>query len=129
MVYILVSTMIKGVSVPGYASLMCVVLFLGSIQLISIGVLGEYLGRVSEEVKKRPVYVVSTIKGKLSNRLLEGYQKVGSGIYFNDKHTTKASASASVSESANDSASASAASAGSQATDSAAANASARTEK
>lgn len=127
MVYILVSTMIKGVSVPGYASLMCVVLFLGSIQLISIGVLGEYLGRVSEEVKKRPVYVVSTIKGKLSNRLLEGYQKVGSGIYFNDKHTTKASASASVSASANDSASA--ASAGSQAQDSAAANAPAKTEK
>ncbi len=127
MVYILVSTMIKGVSVPGYASLMCVVLFLGSIQLISIGVLGEYLGRVSEEVKKRPVYVVSTIKGKLSNRLLEGYQKVGSGIYFNDKHTTKASASASVSASANDSASA--ASASSQAPDSAAANAPAKTEK
>lgn len=122
MVYILVSTMIKGVSVPGYASLMCVVLFLGSIQLISIGVLGEYLGRVSEEVKKRPVYVVSTIKGKLSNRLLEGYQKVGSGIYFNDKHTTKASDSASA-------ASASAASAGSQAPDSAAANAPAKTEK
>ena len=120
MVYILVSTMIKGVSVPGYASLMCVVLFLGSIQLISIGVLGEYLGRVSEEVKKRPVYVVSTIKGKLSNRLLEGYQKVGSGIYFNDKHTTKASASASVSASASDSVSASAASASSQAPDSAA---------
>lgn len=134
MVYILVSTMIKGVSVPGYASLMCVVLFLGSIQLISIGVLGEYLGRVSEEVKKRPVYVVSTIKGKLSNRLLEGYQKVGSGIYFNDKHTSKASASASVSASANDSASASAASAsaasaGSQSPDSAAANAPAKTEK
>ena len=126
MVYILVSTMIKGVSVPGYASLMCVVLFLGSIQLISIGVLGEYLGRVSEEVKKRPVYVVSTIKGKLSNRLLEGYQKVGSGIYFNDKHTTKASASASVSASANDSASASAASASSQDPDSAAP---AKTEK
>ena len=134
MVYILVSTMIKGVSVPGYASLMCVVLFLGSIQLISIGVLGEYLGRVSEEVKKRPVYVVSTIKGKLSNRLLEGYQKVGSGIYFNDKHTTKDSASASVLASANDSvsasaASASAASASSQDPDSAAANAPARTEK
>ena len=127
MVYILVSTMIKGVSVPGYASLMCVVLFLGSIQLISIGVLGEYLGRVSEEVKKRPVYVVSTIKGKLSNRLLDGYQKIGSGIYFNDKHTTKASASASVSASASDSASA--ASAGSQSPDSAAANAPAKTEK
>ena len=129
MIYILISTMIRGVSVPGYASLMCVVLFLGSIQLISIGVLGEYLGRVSEEVKKRPVYVVSTIKGKLSNRLLEGYQKVGSGIYFNDKHTTKASASARVSASVSDSASASAASASAQAPDSAAANAPAKTEK
>ena len=138
MIYILISTMIRGVSVPGYASLMCVVLFLGSIQLISIGVLGEYLGRVSEEVKKRPVYVVSTVKGKLSNRLLEGYQKVGSGIYFNDKHTTKASASASVSASASANtsatpesaqASASAASASAQIPDSAAANAPAKTEK
>lgn len=138
MIYILISTMIRGVSVPGYASLMCVVLFLGSIQLISIGVLGEYLGRVSEEVKKRPVYVVSTIKGKLSNRLLEGYQKVGSGIYFNDKHTTKASASESVSASASANtsatpesaqASASAAYASAQTTDSAAANAPAKTEK
>ena len=85
MVYILISTMIRGVNVPGYASLMCVVLFLGSIQLISIGILGEYLGRVSEEVKHRPVYVVSTIKGNLSNRLIKGYQRLGSGIYFNDK--------------------------------------------
>ena len=59
MAYILLETLIFGVKVPGYASLMCVVLFLGSIQLISIGVLGEYLGRVSEEVKRRPVYVVS----------------------------------------------------------------------
>ena len=84
MTYIFFSTMIKGVDVPGYASLMCVVLFLGSIQLISIGVLGEYLGRVSEEVKNRPVYVVSTIKGNLSNRLIKGYQRLGSGIYFNE---------------------------------------------
>ena len=38
---------------------------------------------MSEEVKKRPVYVVSTIKGPLSNRLFEGYQRASSGIYFN----------------------------------------------
>lgn len=83
MCYIVIETLVNGVSVPGYASTMCVVLFLGSIQLISIGVLGEYLGRMSEEVKKRPVYVVSTIKGPLSNRLFEGYQRASSGIYFN----------------------------------------------
>lgn len=85
MAYILLETLIFGVKVPGYASLMCVVLFLGSIQLISIGVLGEYLGRVSEEVKRRPVYVVSKIEGNLSNRLNEGYNRVNSGIYFNDR--------------------------------------------
>lgn len=85
MAYIIFETIFLGVKVPGYASLMCVILFLGSIQLISIGVLGEYLGRVSEEVKKRPVYVVSTIKGQLSNRLFEGYNRAASGIYFNDK--------------------------------------------
>lgn len=104
MAYILFETLIFGVKVPGYASLMCVVLFLGSIQLISIGVLGEYLGRVSEEVKRRPVYVVSKIEGNLSNRLNEGYNRVNSGIYFNDRarntvttnstHTKSESASA-----------------------------------
>lgn len=103
MIYIIISTMIKGVSVPGYASLMCVVLFLGSIQLISIGVIGEYLGRVSEEVKKRPVYVVSNIKGNLSNRLYNSsgmdqcngvVNVAGSGIYFYDHNTISKSTSA-----------------------------------
>lgn len=94
MIYIMISTMIRGVNVPGYASLMCVVLFLGSIQLISIGVLGEYLGRVSEEVKRRPVYVVSTVKGGLSNRLIEGCRRTGSGIYFNEHKSDTAAATA-----------------------------------
>ena len=85
MVYIIIGTLVNGIDVPGYASIMCVVLFLGSIQLISIGVIGEYLGRVSEEVKHRPVYVVSTIKGQLSNRLIQGYQRASSGIYFNER--------------------------------------------
>lgn len=92
---IIFKTLIFGSNVPGYASLMCVVLFLGSVQLISIGVLGEYLGRVSEEVKHRPVYVVSKIEGKLSNRLNEGYNRVSSGIYFNDKQHCAASSTAS----------------------------------
>lgn len=45
-------------SIPGYASLMVVVLFLGGVQLFSIGVLGEYIGRVYRESKDRPLYVV-----------------------------------------------------------------------
>ncbi|MBC7940452.1 MAG: hypothetical protein H7Z19_11910 [Chitinophagaceae bacterium] len=56
--WILVKTLIFGVDVPGYASLLTAVLLLGGIQLLSIGVLGEYLGRVYSESKQRPLYVV-----------------------------------------------------------------------
>ena len=46
-------------SVPGYTSLMVVVLFFGGIQLLSIGLLGEYVGRIYRESKERPLYVVA----------------------------------------------------------------------
>ncbi|MGF1575692.1 MAG: glycosyltransferase family 2 protein [Cyanophyceae cyanobacterium] len=55
---LIVWTLVYGVAVPGYASLMVVVLFLGGIQLISLGVMGEYLGRIFEETKHRPLYLV-----------------------------------------------------------------------
>ncbi len=51
-------TLLYGIDVPGYASLMVVVLFLGGVQLLSLGVLGEYLGRVFVEVKGRPLYLI-----------------------------------------------------------------------
>ncbi len=53
-----------GIDMPGYASLMSVILFLGGMQLISIGVLGEYLGRMFLEVKQRPVFVIEGVYGQ-----------------------------------------------------------------
>jgi len=55
---LLVRTLIFGNPVAGYASLMAVVLFMGGVQLITLGVLGEYLGRVFNEIKNRPLYLV-----------------------------------------------------------------------
>ncbi len=47
-----------GVDVPGYASIMTVMLFLGGIQLLSFGIMGEYLARLFIEVKQRPIYII-----------------------------------------------------------------------
>lgn len=55
---IVVKVLIQGVDVPGYASLLVVVTFLGGLQLTGIGVIGEYLGRTYIESKRRPLYVV-----------------------------------------------------------------------
>lgn len=57
-IYIVVRTLVYGVDVPGYASLLVAVLFMGSLQLISVGVLGEYIGRIYMETKNRPLYLI-----------------------------------------------------------------------
>ena len=56
--WIIIRVFLRGVDVPGYASLLTAVLFLGGIQLIGIGVLGEYIGRTYQESKNRPIYIV-----------------------------------------------------------------------
>lgn len=61
--WFLVKTLIWGVDVPGFPSLLISVLLLGGIQLISLGVIGEYVGRVYEEVKGRPLYIVANRVG------------------------------------------------------------------
>lgn len=59
--YIAIRTLVTGVEMPGYASLLVAVLFLGGIQLIGIGVLGEYIGRIYVEAKNRPHYFIRAI--------------------------------------------------------------------
>lgn len=55
---IIVSTIVLGNPVPGYPSLLVAVLFLGGLQLLTLGIMGEYLGRVFNESKQRPLYFV-----------------------------------------------------------------------
>lgn len=64
---VVVSTLVSGTDLPGYPSLFCAILFLGGVQLIGIGVLGEYIGRIYSEVKQRPIYIVRSRIGFASD--------------------------------------------------------------
>ena len=57
-VYLIIRTIFVGVDVPGYASIMVVTLILNGVILISLGVTGEYIGRIYQESKGRPLYIV-----------------------------------------------------------------------
>lgn len=62
-VYIVIRTVVLGNQVPGYASLFVAITFFGSVQLISIGLLGEYIGRIYMETKQRPAYLIRKTYG------------------------------------------------------------------
>lgn len=62
MCYIMAKTIIVGEPVQGFPTLITVILFIGGVQLISIGILGEYIGRIFYETKKRPPYIISEIE-------------------------------------------------------------------
>lgn len=61
--YIITKTLIFGVDVPGFATIVVAIMFFGGIQLLSIGILGEYLARVFNEVKHRPLYIIESKHG------------------------------------------------------------------
>jgi len=56
--FLILRTLVFGADVPGYASIMVAVLFMGGINLTTLGIIGEYLGRTYTEVKRRPLYIV-----------------------------------------------------------------------
>lgn len=61
--YLVIRTVLFGIDVPGYASLMVIMLFLGGMQFMTLGIIGEYVGRIFEEVKGRPLYLVRDLHG------------------------------------------------------------------
>ena len=58
-IYFIVRSLIFGVDVPGFPSLIVSIMFFAGVQLVSLGIIGEYLARIYEEVKARPLYVVA----------------------------------------------------------------------
>ena len=59
--YLVIRTLVYGADVPGYASIVVIMLFLGGVQLLCIGLIGEYLGRLYIEAKGRPLYIVADV--------------------------------------------------------------------
>jgi glycosyltransferase involved in cell wall biosynthesis len=58
---VIIQKLTAGIDVPGYATIIVLILFLGSMQLICIGIIGEYVGRTFEQSKNRPIYIPKEI--------------------------------------------------------------------
>ena len=62
--WVVIDDLVWGIEVPGYATIVVGMMFLSGIQLLSIGILAEYVGRIYEEVKQRPAYLISEREGR-----------------------------------------------------------------
>ena len=67
-IFMVLKVLIYGIDVPGYASVIVAVTLLGGLQLIGIGILGEYLGRSYIESKRRPIYLIRRVYGKAGQK-------------------------------------------------------------
>ena len=75
--FIIFRTLVVGNPVAGYPSVMVTILFLGAVQLIAIGIIGEYLGRMFDEIKQRPLYVLRSYEpSKSSSRKFEALSSI-----------------------------------------------------
>lgn len=63
LIFVITKTLFFGEEIQGYPTLLCVMLILGGCQLLAIGIIGEYIGRIFNETKNRPVYLVDTYNG------------------------------------------------------------------
>lgn len=64
LIFVVVKYLIYGESVQGYPTIICLILFLGGVQLLALGIIGEYIGRIFVESKRRPPYVVDNFNGE-----------------------------------------------------------------
>lgn len=61
LIFVILQKLIAGIDIPGYATIVVLILFLGSMQLFCIGIIGEYVGRTFEQSKNRPIYIAKEI--------------------------------------------------------------------
>ena len=61
LIIVILQKLITGIDIPGYATIVVLILFLGSMQLFCIGIIGEYVGRTFEQSKDRPIYIAKEI--------------------------------------------------------------------
>lgn len=61
LIWVILEKLIRGIDVPGYATIIVLILFFGSVQLFCIGIIGEYVGRIFEQSKDRPIYIAKEV--------------------------------------------------------------------